>query len=180
VADPSCPYCSASSGKNPALNNQIGPQFKLVSDGGTYVAPVEEMKKMVDSGQAGYAYIYFPGHRNGDMAMKALYCADEKGKFWQAHDLLMAEAGYNLINNTVLNDKTKSGELAEFLKSAVAVADMKSCLDSGKYDSVLSADTSLAQTLGVQGTPGFFVNTTPFAGAYSWTDMKSAVDAALN
>lgn len=180
VADPSCPYCSAAAGLNPELNNQMGPQFKLVSDGGTYVSPVIEMKKLVDAGKAAYTYVYFPGHRNGDMAMKAMYCANEKGKFWEAHDLLMAGPGYNLINNTVLNDKTKSGELAEFLKSAVGAADMKTCLDSGKYDAVLTADTALAQSLGVQGTPGFFVNTKTFAGAYSWTDMKSAVDGLIN
>lgn len=179
VEDPSCPYCHIAGGKNPELNNQSGSQFKLVADGGTYVAPMTEMKKLVDSGQAGFVYIYTPGHGAGEMGQKALYCAFEKGKFWQAHDLLYTNAGYNLLNNTIQNDKAKSGQLADFLKAAVPAAEMKACLDGGKYDGRIATDTAVAQSLGVTGTPGFFVNTTRYAGAYSYTEMEGVVKAAL-
>jgi protein-disulfide isomerase len=182
ISDPSCPYCQAATGLNPKLNQQMDPTnntFKLISDGGKYDPPVLEMKKLVDAGKASFVYIYYPGHGNGEMGMKALYCANEKGKFWEANELLMTDAGYTLMNTTVLNDKTKSGTVADFLKSAVDATFMKSCLDSGKYDSRLANDQVVAKSLGVQGTPGFFVNATVFAGAYSYTDMKSAVDAAL-
>jgi protein-disulfide isomerase len=179
VADPSCPYCHAAAGKNPELNKQIGTQFTLVSDGGSYVAPVEEFKKLVDSGKASYVYVYSNGHGNGEMGQKAMYCGFEKNKFWQVHDLLMTNAGYNLLNNTIKNDKTKSGDLANFLKTAVPVAEMKACLDSGKYDNRISSDQSIATSLGVGGTPGFFVNTNAFPGAYSYKDMESIVTSAL-
>ena len=179
VADPSCPYCHIAAGLNPELNAQVGERFKLVSDGGAYVAPVTEMRKLVDSGQASYVYIYQNGHGNGEMGQKALYCAYEKGKFWEAHDLLMTNSGYNLLNNTVKNDKAQSQTLADFLKTAVNSADMKSCLEGGKYDDRITNDMSLANSMGIGGTPGFFINTTNFGGAYSWNDMKSAVDTAL-
>jgi len=179
IEDPSCPYCHIASGKNSELNSQAGDRFKLVADGGTYVAPVSEMRKMVNSGQASLVYIYTPGHGNGEMGMKSMYCAYEQGKFWEVHDLLYTNDGYNFLNNTIKNDKTKSQELADFLKSAADSGKLKSCIDSGKYDTRLTNDTQLASSLGVSGTPGFFVNTTNFAGAYSWADMKSAVDAAL-
>ena len=191
VADPSCPFCHIAAGKHPEINASSA-QFKLASQGGTYVPPVEEFKKLVDAGKASFAYIYDPGHGNGEMAMKALYCAFEKGKFWEAHDLLMSEKGYEIENGVdsanapvpsttivVKNDKTKSQDMANFLASAVDPAFIKSCLDSGKYDARLGSDTQLAASLGVQGTPGFFVNATSFPGAYSFTDMKSAVDAAM-
>lgn len=178
VSDTSCPFCGIASGKNPELNNS-NPRFKLVKDGGTYKAPVEEMKKLLDEGKASFVYIYFPGHGAGEMGAKALYCAYEMDKFWQVHDLLMSSAGYNLLNDKVQNDKTKSGELSQFLKSVVDAAKMKSCLDSGKYDSRLASDMSLASSLGVQGTPGFFVNDTRFDGAYSFSDMEPVVKAAL-
>lgn len=179
VADPSCPYCQVAAGHNGELNKQIGDRFKLVADGGTYVAPIPEIKKLVDSGKASFAWIYTPGHGNGEMGTKALYCANEKGKFWDVHDKLMTSEGYNLLNNVVKNDKTKTQELVDFLKSAMSSSDLKSCLDSGKYDNRLSEDISLASGLGVQGTPGFFVNTSRFAGAYSWKDMESAVKSSL-
>lgn len=179
ISDPSCPYCSIASGLNPTLNSQVGAQFKLVKDGGTYVAPVPEMRKLVDAGTASFIWIYSPGHGNGEMGTKALYCANEKGKFWDAHDLLMAADGYNLLNNTVKNDKSKSGELAAFLKGAIDPVFLKECLDSGKYDQRLTADVQVATTLGFRGTPSFFVNATNFAGAYSYTDIKSTVESAL-
>jgi protein-disulfide isomerase len=125
------------------------------------------------------AIIYYPGHGNGEMAMKALYCANEKGKFWEAHNLLMSQAGYDFQNTTVKNDKTQSGAVADFLKNAVDSGFMKSCLDSGKYDGRLAEEQALAGALSIQGTPGFYINESSFPGAYSWTDMKATADAAL-
>ena len=175
VADPSCPYCHIAAGLNPELSKQVGPNFTYKSDGGSYVPPVIEMKKLVDSGQAGFVWIYTPGHGNGEMGTKALYCAYEVGKFWEVHDKLMTNEGYDLLNNVVLNDKTKSGELVNFLSSVIDSSALKQCVESGKYDNKLSDDTSVAQTLGITGTPGFYINTTLFGGAYSWTDMESAL-----
>src|SRR3989338_3029748 len=183
-SDPSCPYCHIAGGKNPDLNKQVDEQsgrkqFTVVADGGTYFAPVPEMKKLVDQGKAAFVWFYANGHGNGEMATKALYCAYEKGKFWPVHDTLMTKAGYDLINNTVKNDKTKAGELAKFLAGAMNENDMKNCLDGGKYDSRTAEDQALATSMGFSGTPHFFVNTTPFVGAYRFKDMHSAVDAAL-
>jgi protein-disulfide isomerase len=177
VGDPSCPFCHAAGGLDSAVNTQVG--LPLVANGGTYVAPVAEMRKLVDSGKASFAYVYYPGHGNGEDGMKALYCANEKGKFWQVHDLLMNNDGYNLMNNVVKNDKTQYQAVANFLKPAIDPVFMKSCLDSGKYDARLTADMAISSSLGVNGTPGFFINDTAFAGAYSWNDMKSVADAAL-
>lgn len=180
VADPSCPFCHAAAGKNPELNKQIDAKFTLVSDGGSYVAPVPEIEKLMKEGTAAFAYIYSPGHGNGEMASKALYCAFEKNKFWQVHDLLMSASGYDLINNKVKNDKTKSAEMADFLRLVFDPAAMKACLDSGKYDNRLKEDITLAQSIGISGTPGFYLNAVLFAGAYSYTDMEGTVKAALN
>lgn len=179
IADPSCPYCAAADGENRTIYKSLGEKFKLNIDGGGYVAPVTEMKKLVDAGKASYVYIYYPGHGNGELGMKALYCAQEKGKFWEVRDLVMNDEGYTLLNTTVKNDKAQAGVVADFLKSAVDTTFMKSCLESGKYDARLVSDQSLAIELGVQGTPGFFINGKMYPGAYNWNDMKTAVDAAL-
>lgn len=181
VSDPSCPYCHAASGMNNALNKQMGPQFLLTADGGTYVAPVPEMKKLVNEGKAGYIFLYQNGHGSGEMGTKAMYCANEKGKYWEVHDLLMSEAGYEKLNTTVKNDVAKSADLAKFLQGAYPnTTEMQACLESGKYNDQLAKDSQLAKSLGVSGTPGFYINTTNFAGAYSWKDMESVVNEALN
>jgi protein-disulfide isomerase len=113
------------------------------------------------------------------MGARALYCAFEKGKYWDVHDLLYTNNGYNLMNNTVKNDKTKAGDMADYLKSAVNASDMKSCLENTKYDQRLQSDSAAAQSLGISGTPAFFVNATVFRGAYSYKDMEPVVTAAL-
>ncbi|MFH1186563.1 MAG: DsbA family protein [Candidatus Levyibacteriota bacterium] len=179
VVDPSCPFCQVAAGKNPELNKEMGGNFVLVEDGGTYIAPVVEIKKLVDEGKASFVFLYQNGHGNGELATKALYCAHDQGKFWQAHDKLMTNDGYNLINNEVKNDKANTGKLVDFLTGSVDSSALKSCLESGKYDDALSTAIQAASSLGVNGTPGFFVNETNFAGAYNWTDMKSVVDEAL-
>ncbi|MCL4366328.1 thioredoxin domain-containing protein [Patescibacteria group bacterium] len=179
AADPSCPFCQVAAGKNPELNKQIGSRFTLVSDGGSYVAPVPEIQKLVNDGKAAFAWIYTPGHGNGEMGTKALYCAFEKGKFWEVHDMLMNAQGYDLLNNKVKNDKSKSGDVAEFLQPVFDPTSMKQCLDSGKYDSRLTADISLAQSLGISGTPGFYFNTTQYISHNSYKDMESATKSAL-
>lgn len=180
MSDPSCPFCHAADGQDHTIYKTLGgTTFQLVADGGKYVSPTVEMKKLVDAGKASFVYIYYPGHGNGEMGMKALYCANEKNKFWDAHNLIMSDSGYTLMNTTVKNDKTQSQTVADFLKSVVDPTFMKTCLDSGKYDARLQSDQALATSLAIQGTPDFYVNATNFPGAYNYTDMKSAVDAAL-
>ncbi len=179
VSDPSCPYCQIAEGYNNELNNGAGDRFKMVEDGGNYLAPGKEMKKLVESGDAAFAMIYRNGHGNGEVAMKALYCAFKEGKFWEAKELLFSSKGYSLINDTVKNDMTKTGLMADFLASAVNSKTMKSCLDGNEFKDQLKKDTDISTTLGVSGTPGFFVNDKMYSGAYSFTDMKPIVDAAL-
>jgi protein-disulfide isomerase len=181
IADPSCPYCQVAYGKNSELNNQIDPtgRFKLVSNGGTYLAPVTEMKKLVDEGKASYTLIYSPGHGNGEMGMKAIYCAFDLGKYWEVRDKIMSNAGYTLMNERVQNDKTKAGDVANFLKGIVDVGKMKTCIEDSKWDARLADDMKLASELGVQGTPYFFINDSQFPGAYSYKDMESVVTSAL-
>lgn len=178
-SDPSCPYCHIASGKNPELNQQAGSQFLMVADGGTYVAPVPEFKKLIDSGEAAYVWLYTNGHGNGQLGSIAMYCANEQGKFWAVHDQLFSSAGYSMLNDVVKNDKSKSSELADFLASSVDKNFMKSCLESNKYDSKLAQDEQVAASFGVSGTPGFYVNETNFAGAYSFTEMQATINTAL-
>jgi protein-disulfide isomerase len=152
----------------------------MIPDGGTYVPPVPEFHKLVDSGKAAFAYVYTTGHGNGKLAMQALYCAYDQNKFWEVHDLLMTNAGYNLQNNVIQNDVTKTQQLADFLASVVDKSFMKNCLDSGKYASRTTSDENFAtSTFPVTGTPGFLINTQFYNGADNYTNMKAVIESAL-
>jgi protein-disulfide isomerase len=183
-ADPSCPYCHAAAGLDPELNNQMGANFKLVSQGGSYIAPVPEFRKLVDQGQASYAYVYYPGHSNGELAMKVLYCAYDQGKFWEAHDLLMTNTGYKLMNEKVKNDVTKLNLMTNTLSGAVDIRQITECVKSGKYDARLNSDMVLAEPFSTAlgqnfGTPTFYVNASPFPGAVNYSSIKTTVDNYL-
>jgi protein-disulfide isomerase len=179
-SDTSCPYCHVAAGKNAELSKQINPRFVTVENGGTYVAPVVEIKKLIDEGKAALAWFYTPGHGNGELGTLALYCANEQGKFWQAHDLLMNNAGYALVNEKVMNDRAKVGEVATFLKSAVDSAQLKTCMESKKYEPRVSGDPLIASSFGYGATPTFFINDKVVEGASSWTDsFKGIVDTLL-
>lgn len=188
-SDPSCPYCHVAGGMDPELNKQVGTQFVLKADGGTYVAPVPEIKKLVDSGDAGFVYVYTMGHGSGEIAATALYCAYANNKFWEVHDKLMSNAGYTFMNNSDNSGIQYSGtkqatdtdltRMADFLKDVFDYNTMNTCLLSRKYVPNIARDNGIASTFGISGTPGFVVNTTFYGGAYSFTDMQSVVNAAL-
>lgn len=173
VSDPSCPFCHIAGGLHPELNNS-SPQFKLVADGGTYVAPVPEIKKLVQDGKASFIFLYSNGHGNGEVATQAMYCAHEQGKFWEAHDKMMTKAGYDLINDVVKNDLAKSSELVKLIGNAVDGKKLQACLDSKKYAGQTADDMSVVQGLtGGSGTPTFFVNEKIVEGAQPWSSIES-------
>ena len=178
--DTSCPYCHIAGGVNPTLNKEAGERFTMVQDGGSYIPAVPEIKKLVTEGKAALAWLYTPGHGNGEMGTLALYCANEKNRFCEAHDLLMSSEGYELLNNTVKNDRNQAETLAGFLSPAVETGFMKECLTSGKYDSRISGDPTIASSLGFGATPTFFVNEQVIEGAVGWDEgFKAIVDSLL-
>lgn len=177
ISDPSCPYCHVAGGLNSSAIP--GDQFKYESEGGTYTAPVPEIRKLVEQGKASYVLLYANGHGNGSLAMQSLYCSFEKGKMWETHDLLMTKAGYDLINESVKNDKAKIPDLVNYLAPAVDSNFLTECLQSGKYVTRLEQDQKTASTLGFQGTPHFFVNEASFGGAQDFRQMQATVNSAL-
>jgi len=189
ISDPSCPYCHVAAGLNGELNKEMDKSrgtktFTLVRDGGSYVAPGPEIKKLVNNKEASFAYLYFPGHGNGEMGTKALYCAFREGKYWEVHDKLMTNEGYQILNNSVRNERSKAGELARFLKPVFDPEKMEACLKKNEDDKQLEIEKNISQELmvsasGGAGTPGFFINTTFFGGAYNFGYMEAAIKEAL-
>jgi protein-disulfide isomerase len=86
------------------------------------------------------------------VAAHAAHCADEQGKFWEYHDTLYK-------NWTGENNGWASAE--NQLKFAdglgLDTTAFSECMSSGKYQSKIQASSNDAKTLGLSGTPGFFV-----------------------
>ena len=57
--------------------------------------------------------------------------------------------------------------------------DFNSCLDSGKYADKVKADETYGQSVGVSGTPGFFVNGKFLSGAYPFEAFADIIDKEI-
>lgn len=55
-----------------------------------------------------------------------------------------------------------------------------SCLDSGEKSQKVVDDTNYGQTLGVSGTPGFFINGKFVGGAFPFASFKEIIDRELD
>lgn len=54
-----------------------------------------------------------------------------------------------------------------------------SCLDDGQKIDVVSKDSAYGGTVGVRGTPGFFINGRFLGGAFPFTSFKEVIDREL-
>jgi hypothetical protein len=54
------------------------------------------------------------------------------------------------------------------------------CLDSGEKKTLVEKDTAYGQSLGVQGTPGFFINGQFLAGAFPFQFFKEIIDKQID
>jgi protein-disulfide isomerase len=119
----------------------------------------------------GYLHFAFLGPESG-WAAEASECADEQGKFWEYHDLLFARHGGE---NQGAFSKDNLKKFAADLK--LNTGTFNTCLDSGKYASVVQADAEFLQSLGVQSTPTFLINATPIAGALPFDQFQKIIES---
>ncbi|MEK7097033.1 MAG: DsbA family protein, partial [Patescibacteria group bacterium] len=54
------------------------------------------------------------------------------------------------------------------------------CLDSGEKKTLVEKDTKYGLSLGVQGTPGFFINGKFLGGAFPFSAFKEIIDKEIN
>lgn len=170
-SDPSCPFCGGAAG----LNEQVV-QYLQGKDS-TWQAPEPGIiENYVKTGKARLVFKYFPGHGTGAEAMKLALCANEQGKFWEAHDIFFSNQD-KMENITALEDLMSGID-------SIDAAKLIECYDSDKYADKLTADTSEGQAAGMQGTPTFFIGNeedgyVKVTGAQSFTTIKTTIDAAL-
>lgn len=85
-------------------------------------------------------------------AAQGAHCANDQGKFWEYHDEL-----YN--NYTGENDGWAASEnLVKFAQNIGLNEDeFIQCMSTGKHRQLVEASSTDARTLGITGTPAFFI-----------------------
>jgi len=110
-----------------------------------------------------------PMHHGSEKAAEASRCAGEQGKFWEYHDVLFYSKEIEL-------DALK--EHARVLKLDGDRFD--TCLDNGAEAAAVKKDLDEAKSLGLTGTPSFFVNGHFFSGVVDYAALKDIVNQQLN
>ena len=93
-------------------------------------------------------------------------CANEQDKFWEIHDYLFtnqSELPTTIDNSYLLNVGEKLG---------LDVKKLTLCIDNNKTVSKVNDDFSLGSSLGLQGTPTFFINGEMVEGEVPWETWK--------
>jgi protein-disulfide isomerase len=115
-----------------------------------------------------FKHLPLPFHAQAFPAARAAMAAGEQGKFWEMHDLLFAAKSLD-----------EAGLMAMARELKLDVRRFKAAMESARFDEAIAGDLELARTIGLRGTPAYFVNGRPIGGAVGELEMSIVVQAEL-
>ncbi len=110
-----------------------------------------------------------PFHKDARPASLAAISAGKQGKFWQFYDKAFA-------NQQALTDENLTAWAKEI---GLDMAKFDSVRKDPATDKIIVEDMDLAGTVGVRGTPGFFINGRKLVGAQPLPMFKAIIDEEL-
>lgn len=132
-----------------------------------------ELKKLQDEFGDQLVLVFkdfpLPMHPHAEKAAEAARCAGEQGKFWDFHDLLFDHSSDLEVPQLKEHARALKLDAARFDK----------CLDSGEEASGVEKDREQAQSLGITGTPSFFINGHFLSGAVDYVTLRQIVEQQL-
>jgi protein-disulfide isomerase len=105
----------------------------------------------------------------GFEAAQASECADEQGAFWDYHNLLFTGGGEP--------GRTTYLQYASDLELDTGA--FETCLDEERIASEVETDARYAASLGITGTPTFFINGIPLVGAQPLQTFRDIIESEL-
>jgi len=108
-------------------------------------------------------------HKDSYLAHVASVAAAEQGKFWPYHDKVFASQPKIQKDNLVTIARDLGLDMPRF----------QAALDSASGKPAIDADLSEGRTLGLTGTPSFFVNGKFASGAKPFEEFAQMINAEL-
>ena len=108
-------------------------------------------------------------HPKAPAAHAAAWAAHQQGKFWEMHDKIFE-------NQRDLSEEAYTRYAAEL---GLDMERFEKDLASDAARQAVAADVAEAGTLGVTGTPGFFINGRFLSGAQPFASFKAMIDEEL-
>jgi protein-disulfide isomerase len=108
-------------------------------------------------------------HPQARSAAEAALCAGEQGRFWEYHHELFKES-----------PKLSEGHLGQYAnRLRLDRAAWDACMAEKRMAARVQADVEAGEKIGVSGTPAFYVNGLPVAGARSVEQFAAVIDEEL-
>jgi len=153
--DYQCPYCSTHA-------EQVLPQI---------------VEQLIETGNVYYVLKDLPLdniHPRARAAAVAARCAGEQDAYWTMHDALFeSQPRWSQPENAPAEIFAELADELGLDGEAFGI-----CLDSGRYDEAIEANFNEARTLGIGGTPYFFVDGYPIPGTQPFELFQYAVSLA--
>jgi protein-disulfide isomerase len=131
-------------------------------------------ERLIDGGRVRWRYRDFPLdiHRNSRLVAHAAACAEEQGKYWDAHRFIYE------AQTDWAPQRDPSGAIRDIVKSiGVDLGKYDACMQSAKYAGRIQASYDEALKVGVTSTPTFVVGNRLYPGALPYDDLKKLVDS---
>jgi len=108
-------------------------------------------------------------HPEAQKAAEAAGCATKQGKFWPYHDKLFLN-----------QENLKENDLLKYAQELnLNVNQFRSCLITGQQTAEIQKDYQDGKSLGIKGTPTFFINGIMIAGSLNEQQFKAIIDYLL-
>lgn len=134
------------------------------------------VKDYVDTGKTQYIFmdLPLPFHPNAKQAALAARCAGDQDTYWEMHDVLFEK-------QTEWSEESDPAEaFKQYAKElGLKTNDFNACYDEGKYNEAIDEALTLAQSVGANGTPTFYINNKQLVGALPFSEFQKALDEAL-
>jgi protein-disulfide isomerase len=136
----------------------------------------------IQSGKVNMLFVHFTIYGPDSVtAAMAAQCINDQGKFWNLYNILYK------IQGAVNSGWANKDNLTKFASqiSGLDTQKFNSCLDSGKYVSLVQNDLAFAASLGLQGTPAFIIeksdgsNPELLPGAYPFPAFQALINKKL-
>jgi len=132
----------------------------------------EDVKKITDEykDKVKYVFLHYPlsYHKNAEEAALATEAAGKQGKFWEMYDKLWA---INTLNSDTVEQAAKDIGL-DMNKFEID-------RNSQELKDKIARHKKKAESINLQGTPTFFINSQEFTGNPDYNGLKSAIDQLL-
>lgn len=132
---------------------------------------IEELRELYGNElRVVYKHSPLPFHSHAQLAARAALAAQAQGKFWSFHDALYARQA-----------KFDEDDLFEIAREiGLSMKKFKKAMNSLELDEAIERDQALAMSLGVSGTPAFFVNGRSVRGAQPTLVFRLIIEEELD